>query len=881
MKKNLFLTLAASSLMLFSCGSDGLIKDRARRDAVMKAFDEKCAVMGGKEEVFEIFSQPLTPEESDALKFIYAYAPLADLTVDPQLYLDLVRTTLDARKTMPWADSIPEDIFLHFVLPHRVHNESIDSSRTVFYRELKDRVKGLSLKDAALEVNHWCHEKAIYTPSDARTSSPLGTVRSAYGRCGEESVFTVAAMRSVGIPARQVYTPRWAHCDDNHAWVEVWGGDKWYYLGACEPEPHLDMGWFTAPSKRGILMHAKVYGDYTGEEEIMKKTPLFTEINVTSNYAPTKRTEITVLDADGSPADSATVDFKVFNYGGFATIATKTTGNDGRTSIELGLGDVLVWATKNGRFGYEKLSVADVDNLIVTMNKRDGDKAAVDLDMVPPAENNEAATVSEGERTLNTARLLIEDSIRNSYTATFYNDDRAAALAAKIGVKPESIARFLKDSRGNHDQIEDFLTYTPRELMPTGLDLLGVISQKDLRDVKAEVLDSHLEEAATYAHGPDGELFRLYVLNPRIADEQLEAYRPVIKEMFGDANPTVADLIAKAKEVRIYDELDSDVTSVTPASVARIMTADSRSRDIFFVAMARTFGIPSRLDPFTGKVQYHNGNEWIDVAFSASASEAITPKGSLKLAYTPTKIVPDPKYGSHFTIARIGDDGTPYQVSVRGSQAYDMGPGASFREAFARPFAPDEGHYMITTGTRLANGAVLSRTDFFDIKDGEQTDIELVLRENKDAIAVIGNIDSEAKVLDTQDDKVKSILDITGRGYFMIALIEPRKEPTNHAMRDMAELRDALAEWGRPIVFVVKNADEWAQFDPEEFKGLPDAHYAIDINGAVSASMKQAGLNVDNRPLFVIGDTFNRLVFKSEGYQINLGDNIVNVIHKL
>ena len=59
--------------------------------------------------------------------------------------------------------------------------------------------------------------------------------------------------------------------------------------GACEPEPHLDMGWFTAPSKRGILMHAKVYWRlHTGEEEIMKKTPLFTEINVTSNYAPTQ-----------------------------------------------------------------------------------------------------------------------------------------------------------------------------------------------------------------------------------------------------------------------------------------------------------------------------------------------------------------------------------------------------------------------------------------------------------------------------------------------------------------------------------------------------------------------------------------------------------------
>lgn len=92
----------------------------------------------------------------------------------------------------------------------------------IFYEELKDRVKGLSLYDAVLEVNHWCHEKVIYTPSDARTSSPLASVKTAYGRCGEESTFTVAALRSVGIPARQVYTPRWAHTDDNHAWVEAW-----------------------------------------------------------------------------------------------------------------------------------------------------------------------------------------------------------------------------------------------------------------------------------------------------------------------------------------------------------------------------------------------------------------------------------------------------------------------------------------------------------------------------------------------------------------------------------------------------------------------------------------------------------------------------------
>ena len=72
---------------------------------------------------------------------------------------------------------IPDDVFRHFVLPIRVNNENLDDSRRVFYNELKDRVKNLSLHDAVLEVNHWCHEKVIYTPSDARTSSPLASVK--------------------------------------------------------------------------------------------------------------------------------------------------------------------------------------------------------------------------------------------------------------------------------------------------------------------------------------------------------------------------------------------------------------------------------------------------------------------------------------------------------------------------------------------------------------------------------------------------------------------------------------------------------------------------------------------------------------------------------
>ena len=225
--------------------------------------------------------------EKQAMEFLYDSMSLPDKAdYSEQFYLDNVRATLQARREMPWGKSVPEREFLHFVLPIRVNNEALDSSRIVFYKELRDRVKNLSMTDAINEVNHWCHEKVTYQPSDGRTSSPLSSVSQAIGRCGEESTFTVAALRAVGIPARQIYTPRWAHTDDNHAWVEAWADGKWHFIGACEPEPILDLAWFNEPASRGILMSTNVTGDYRGPEEVLLRQPLTTRINVTATYAP-------------------------------------------------------------------------------------------------------------------------------------------------------------------------------------------------------------------------------------------------------------------------------------------------------------------------------------------------------------------------------------------------------------------------------------------------------------------------------------------------------------------------------------------------------------------------------------------------------------------
>ena len=198
-----------------------------------------------------------TGREEKYVDWLYAYMPLPDrLQYDRPYWEENVRKTLEVREQMAW--EIPEREFRHFVLPLRVNNETLDDFRTLYADTLCARVKDMSLADAALEINHWCHEQATYQPSDARTGSPEEVMLRGVGRCGEESVLAVAALRAAGIPARQVYTPRWAHTDDNHAWVEVWTGDGWHFMGACEPEATLDRGWFNSAVSRAMILHQGV-----------------------------------------------------------------------------------------------------------------------------------------------------------------------------------------------------------------------------------------------------------------------------------------------------------------------------------------------------------------------------------------------------------------------------------------------------------------------------------------------------------------------------------------------------------------------------------------------------------------------------------------------
>ena len=364
--KKILISASIFALSLTANAQGQFISDANYRNTVENIFKERVKTVG--KTFYNTQKEKLTADEQEALKFLYAYMPLADVTDYPtSFFADNVRMAFKAREEMPWGKNVPELLFRHFVVPIRVNNEALDNARSVFYNELKDRIKGMSMMDAILEVNHWCHEKVTYQPSDARTSAPLATLKTATGRCGEESTFAVAALRAVGIPARQVYTPRWAHTDDNHAWVEAWADGKWYFLGACEPEPVLNLGWFNAPASRAMLMHTRAFGDYNGPEEVMLRTSNFTEINLTSNYAPVASVDFYVKDSEGKPVENARVEFKIYNYAEFFTAVTKYTDANGHTSLSAGIGDLVVWASKDGKYTYQKVSFGKEKEATLTL----------------------------------------------------------------------------------------------------------------------------------------------------------------------------------------------------------------------------------------------------------------------------------------------------------------------------------------------------------------------------------------------------------------------------------------------------------------------------------------------------------------------------------
>ncbi len=898
-----------SLLLLFpSCNRNPhFITDKEYRQQVESDFATRSADLNFG--ALSLCLDTLNRAEREAMQFLYAYMPYSDLAdYTPDFYLDQVRYAFAAREQMPWGKTVPEDIFRHFVLVYRVNNENLDTARMAFYHALKDRVQGMTMEEAALEVNHWCHEHVAYRAADSRTSAPLATMRTSLGRCGEESTFAVTALRSVGIPARQCYTPRWAHCDDNHAWVEVWianpdgKGGEWKFLGACEPDPELNMGWFAVPSTRCLMVHSKAFGRYHGDEEVVKQTALYSELNLLSHYAPTRHVTATVCGPDGKPLPGARVKFKMYNYAEYYTLANYETDGQGQAGLTTGLGDILVWATDGTRYTFSKLDVRKDSTITLTLSDQSDQSDQSDivlLDIVPPVPGTAKVTPSDEAVARNARRLAYEDSLRNAYTATFPTKDNFKSYLPKDWLwrqdkfSDAQVWEIIHKSEGNYAEIYKFFEHwgAPFRSGEHIYDYLKSFSDKDLRDITADVLQAQMtffdwldrDKGTEYSRLYTYDVYKKGILPARISNELVRDWRqPLLKGMTDFANwvdlsdngwtylksrmqPEAYKQDYEALRNWTIENIAVDDTGnyyncpISPMGVFRLRHADAHSRDIFFVAACRAFGIPAYLDNATNTIYVWDGTVWqktdLNHKSTTNNSQFSILNSQLTLTYH-GKEPATPIYYPHFTLQKLenGDFRTfDFEEDPR-------------MATFPATLPLEPGTYCLSTGSRYPDGEVLNRLEFFTVAEGEHVTKEIVIRPlvERGAESVIllpaGTEVMEGITLaEYADDKG-----------VILAFMGPHREPAKHLVKEMLQHAAEFQRWGGMTYCTTTDPDN---ADLRQLRNIDIVPLHSGETDRLELTVAEAlGGGEYEYPLVVFINKDGNIVFHTSGYKIGLAE---------
>ncbi|MFY8171940.1 MAG: transglutaminase-like domain-containing protein, partial [Sphingobacteriaceae bacterium] len=688
-----------------------------------------------------------------------------------------------------------------------------------------------SMEAAVLEVNHWCHEKVIYRSTDDRTSSPLNCVKTTFGRCGEESTLLVTALRSVGIPARQCYTPRWAHCDDNHAWVEAWVDGKWKYLGACEPEAELNKGWFTGPSKRAMLVNTTVFGDYQGPEAVLEKTPWYTKINVLSNYTKTKKIVVQVIDQQNQPIENANVAFKLYNYAEFYSLSNQLTDKNGFCNFETGFGDLLIWASKGDAYYYQKITVANIDTLVLSIANK---PVFMSTPFTPPADTYQEPKTANPNQAKLARRLKQDDSLRANQLATFPDSAQIKNWAIKNNLPVEQSIHFITISAGNFQTIQAFLlSYSKHQ--DWKFELLQQISEKDLRDISLTTLLDHLNNSQYLA-----------VLNPRIGNEMSSAYKNYFQKHFDTqfqqkAKADISFLVKWFQQnIQIEKQANYYNIPMSPIGVAQLKHADLPSRNILFVAMCRSFGIPARIEPEYAQVQVKSNDQlnWQTINFEKTSKE-IAANATLKLIYqNPSAIAV--QYGLNFSIAKISN-GKAQTINFENNPIFAQ---------FPVRLSLTPGNYIVITGNRLSDGTVCSNIYPVTLAANQLVVLPFEMFIPKAQNKMLGSIDATHQVLINQ--QYNSIASFKNTNGLAILCLDLPAEPSKHVIVELQSLKQQWQAMQFPLLVLLPQESKLLDIKKKYLSFFPkNTSFALDPRFSVQKRLKMVKSKT-NAPLLML-----------------------------
>ena len=765
-------------------------------------------------------------EEALLLSYLYVTLPSADLgDYSPRFFREAACQALAARREFPWCAALPESLFLREVLCPRVNNEELSPCRELFCSQLAPRVKGLPLEEAILEVNRWCAEQATYRSTDDRTASALQVYQCGWGRCGEESTFLTNALRSVGIAARQVYAPWWSHCDDNHAWVEIFDGASWRYLGACEPEPVLDRGWFTHAASRAVMVHARSFVAGSREEAAFLfpgLDPLDWDLregvayeNRTAHYGRAKLLTVEVRDGRGSPVQGAGVAFSVMNMAAPQEVARRTTDEAGRAQLRVGRGSLLLtaWDPEAPGLLGEALVPPEGESVQVVLGRALAPQG--EADFAAPADGDVSVPALRREQ----------------------REARQACLGRAAALREEK-------SRAWQEQ---------RPAPPTGQKgrVWSALTEKDRA---GQVPEAVLEDAlAAFRWEPSfpQEAFQRGLLSPRVGLEVLTPWHKRLAEQFSpeEAEAARQDPSRLWAWVESRVSLDGDCYAAlwgTPQGMLSLGRATAFGRGMLFCAACRALGVPSYLQDGTPWF-------WKDGAFHPLWGGE--PAARLALA-APAD--------------RPALPGQDYALFRKGPQGWQPVTAPALAAGMEEELPLPPGEYRLWTVNRLPSGSQLVWWRAVSLEEGQRQACALSFREGRAEDMLQRCPLPEFSLWEEAGREVPGRQVLAAQHLTVLCLLEPSREPTEHILNELRESAPALEASGCGLCLVVEDFSH--QQDPtlqRALQALPGAQvWRGDFPEVVPALARRMFLDPDRLPLVLLVNSRGECLYGCCGYNV-------------
>ncbi|WP_462326213.1 transglutaminase domain-containing protein [Desulfobaculum sp.] len=676
--------------------------------------------------------------------FLVANLPPADaMTMDEAALAEHVDYAFIARRAMPWGPSVPWDIFLRYVVPHRVTQEPVQPYRREFFSALAPLgVLSGDMRRAALSLNQWVFTRAAYGPSSRRDQGVQDTLARGAGRCEELSALLVAACRSLSIPARPCLVPAWRHDDGNHMWVEVWAAGGWWPLGAGEIDADFGVGWFLKPALAAPIVLAPAYGHGPSDEPLYARKRSCDIYNRTHEYTPPGDLLIRVRGGD-APFGGGTAYIFVVNGGGLTRAARVTLDEDGEGRITLGGGDYLIGAGRGGQVAYAWTSVAPDETGQVTLDLARGG-------------------VPEGGRWVRFPRYAeVEQHFSGMYESikaqrkeatTSAETRRMSELGAFAGISAAVMQRrsvpgseaalevVRAAGRDGYEVLRALIMAASEPNIPLR-EALEQMSPKDLVAMRPEEAEAEARLARDAwqraGHPAMDDLFRDYVLSGRVADEPHSHWRRSLAERFGSGGVSVLGAARRVARGSAALAVARDTVLGPPLTpmqnAASGLVTSEAERAVFAVAALRSLGVPARVDRDLPWVEFHDGHAWRplypehasgvgDASAEARAKAWYEERGELEIRFAAGGRALDESalaYGREFAVAVIKPDGDIRRLE---NPKLRRDP-----ERGSVHVALSAGRYVVTTVSRDVTGQPYLRLRLHTVRPGEATIVRRTL----------------------------------------------------------------------------------------------------------------------------------------------------------